>query len=56
MKLNRYTCEDCIWVDDCHSNYTCEYFSPSDENIDDLIEEERFSFREEWNEYIEDRG
>lgn len=58
MNLDRYTCKDCIWQDDCDNDYLCEYFSPSDEDIytDYIIEKERQSFYDEWNEYIADRG
>lgn len=58
MDLDRYTCEDCIWKDDCGSDCPCEHFSPSDEDTytDYIIEKERQSFYDEWNEYIADRG
>lgn len=56
MNLDRYTCQECIWKDDCESDYSCEHFSPSDEDIDNIIEEDRLFFYDEWNEYIADRG
>lgn len=58
MDLVRHTCKECIWKGDCYSDYPCEHFSPSDEDIyvDYIIEKERQSFYDEWNKYITDRG
>lgn len=50
---DRYTCENCIWQDDCSDDYACEHFSPITESIDSYIEEKRLSFYIEWIKYIE---
>jgi hypothetical protein len=51
------TCEDCYFYglcDEGYEAYSCKDFAPLDgENIDEYIEKERDSFREEWNKYLE---
>lgn len=54
MNTAKYTCRNCIWYDNCGSEFSCEYFSASSEDVNDFIESERISFSEEWNQYIEE--
>lgn len=45
----------CIWFDECLDEIcdTCEYYSPADDNVEDIIEQERMKFRAEWFNYSE---
>lgn len=45
-------CKNCLWCDQCGQEFACNNFSPIEENIDEIIEENRYTFREEWNKYI----
>lgn len=52
------TCEACYFYglcEECHEAHRCKDFAPLDgEDIDEYIEKERDSFREEWNKYLEE--
>ena len=56
------TCEDCYYNDKCGADdYVCDAFMPltfvaEQDFIDEMIENERYSFREEWFEYIENNN
>lgn len=43
------SCDMCIWADNCLEffNEDCEFFSPVDEDIDELIERNRAAFADE---------
>lgn len=51
-------CRHCLYFDRCGSNKVCEYHEPLgdeyDDNIEDIIEDRRTTFREEWFRYIEE--
>lgn len=45
-------CDKCIWKESCVSYGECPDFTPAEENLEKVIEENRFSYREEfWNTY-----
>lgn len=52
--LNDKDCRGCIWNDQCGGEKTCEYYDPWDkeEEADAFIEENRYVFRAEFEEYI----
>ena len=50
--------QPCLWTEVCGCRCEdCEIYTPEDEtdDIDDYIEQERISFRREYNKYIMDR-
>ena len=48
------SCKKCVWYGQCDWHERCDYYTTAeeDEEIDLRIEEERYSFREEWYEYV----
>lgn len=52
--MNRKTCSNCLYGDQCGSFNICDYFSPMDDadDIEAVIENGRQEFLDEWNEYI----
>lgn len=52
--MNRKTCSNCLYGDQCGSSSICDYFSPMDDvdAIEETIENGRQEFWGEWNEYI----
>lgn len=47
-------CELCLWSGQCYAPKGCDDFSPIEEDIDILIERNRYEFREYWYEEYED--
>lgn len=47
-------CDKCLWSEQCRAPNGCEDFTPLEENIDTLIEQNRYEFREYWYEEYED--
>lgn len=49
-------CSGCIWQDQCGCDKVCEYYAPWNEHDENerFIEENRYAFREEYAEYIEE--
>ena len=47
-------CDKCLWCEQCLLDEVCEYYTPvdEDEDIDEVIERGRYSFRDEWFTYI----
>lgn len=47
-------CDKCLWYEQCQLDEVCEHYTPVDEGeyIDEMIEEGRYEFREEWFDYI----
>lgn len=62
IKLNYKSCADCYYNDDCGTDdYVCDSYMPitfvaEQDFIDEMIENNRYSFREEWFEYIEENN
>lgn len=56
MKNKR--CSNCYFGDKCRSLYDCDNYSPihdlTDEEVDEMIENGRREFLDEWNQYIEE--
>ena len=58
MLKNKY-CETCYFSNACYCDDMCDYYYPADEfmineNIDNIIEDNRISFRAQWFCYIEE--
>ena len=49
-------CMDCIWCEQCPDSSPCEGCTPFFEDQEQMIEDGRVLFREEWNEYIGEMG
>lgn len=52
-------CKNCFYFGECNSYTVCEYYTSSEEYIDDkkidrFIEKERIAFRKEWFQYLEE--
>ena len=46
-------CERCLWREECTGvEGGCEHYYPLEEDVNQLIEQRRQEFYEEWNEYI----
>lgn len=56
MKIKR--CSNCYFGDKCRSPYACDNYSPihefTDDEVDEMIENGRLEFLDEWNQYIEE--
>lgn len=56
MKNKR--CSNCYFGDKCRNLYDCDNYSPihdlTDEEVDEMIENGRREFLDEWNQYIEE--
>lgn len=58
--IEKYSCVDCIWQDQCQSDEPCEFFFrgqleselPTDEEIEVRIETERQKFHREFQKYV----
>ena len=49
-----HPCDGCRWSDSCDEPDCCEHYDPIDGDIDAVIENERYSFREEWFDHMEE--
>lgn len=47
-------CDRCLWSEQCSSPNGCEYFTPVSDDIDAVIEQNRYEFRQYWYEEYED--
>lgn len=47
-------CDKCLWSEQCRAPNGCEDFTPLEEDVDALIEQGRYEFREFWYEEYED--
>ena len=48
-------CERCLWADQCVTEEPCAHFTPLEEElIDDVIEWNRYRFREEWFRFMKE--
>lgn len=59
--MSKKNCNTCLFGDVCVSNRDCEYYSPTDDDMDDAeleryIEAERQRYLRDWWRYIEDDG
>lgn len=55
--MNKKSCQNCLFEDQCPSTRPCGHYSPVDEDgedIADLIERGRELFYREWEDYIAD--
>ncbi len=50
----RERCEFCLWFDDCFDEDGCEHFTPLEDELEDAIERNRFAYRLEWFEYVDE--
>jgi hypothetical protein len=53
--MNKNTCWNCIWYNDCGSVTPCNDIDMIIEDTDRYIEQQRREFQSEWNAYLEDR-
>lgn len=56
--LSKRYCGNCYYGDLCHCDETCEDYTPVneqsiDEDINNMVEQNRIAFRKEWFGYIE---
>lgn len=56
--MSNRRCENCYYSEQCHCDKVCEEYTPvNEQSIDDevynMIEQDRTAFRAEWFEYIE---
>lgn len=59
--MSKKDCNACLFGDLCVSKRDCEYYSPTDDEMDDAeleryIESERLKYLRDWWRYIEDDG
>ena len=48
-------CDRCLWSGQCSDEFICEHFTPLEEElIDDVVEWNRYKFREEWFRFVEE--
>lgn len=52
-KIN-YTCNNCIWKDECGGLVPCSDHDSTDEDeyIEEFIKARRFEFGQDWQEYV----
>lgn len=51
--MNKKSCQNCLYIDQCPSTRPCKHYSPIDEDDDEaLIERGREQFYREWEAYI----
>lgn len=48
-----YECSACLWADQCAAAHTCDNFTPTGQDIDQIIENTRLSYREEFLQYAD---
>lgn len=48
------SCKKCLWYGRCYTAGECDDFTPVEIDVESLIEDERFSFYEEWKQYIKE--
>ena len=46
-------CEKCLWYGQCHADGDCDDFSPVELDMEQIIEEKRYEFDQEWLEYLD---
>lgn len=52
-----YTCNECLYGDTCSRRFKCEYFIPANEEIidlmiDQMIDEDKVAYYNQWIEYV----
>lgn len=55
MHLNKKSCQNCLYLDQCPAKKPCSHYYPIDEDgelADDLIEQGRQRFYDEWRSYM----
>lgn len=57
--MSKKNCTTCLFGDCCVSRKDCEFYSPTDDDMDDVeleryIENERLKYLHDWWRYIED--